>query len=135
MREIKYRQALMDFGKFCGWHYWGFIGGKFVEPAFSDRSGVEPALKHSQEYTGLKYKNGKEIYEGDIVEATILPAPNGNGVKGLVEYLQGQFDIDFNRGGGNRRYSIRERQLLGRPNTIQDFIVGNIYENPELLSQ
>jgi hypothetical protein len=73
------------------------------------------------QYTGLKDQNGKEIYEGDII---LLP--NGN----LGEIFWGNFyagfEISFN-GAFPEELDVR---LAGSSE-----IIGNIYENKELLNE
>ena len=83
------------------------------------------------QFTGLRDTNGEDVYEGDVLEATLLPEPNGRRVKGVVEFLQGQFDVVF---GDLQRRHLRERQMLGHPGAICDFVIGNIYENPGLVA-
>ena len=74
-----------------------------------------------QQFTGLKDKDGREIYEGDILETFVF--------KIKIIYI-----IVFENGN----FKVKE---LGNPNCNLDLydivkntkIIGNIYENPELL--
>ena len=74
------------------------------------------------QYTGLKDKNDKEIYEGDIVRIKIHPSHPK------------LFEVYFFEGA----YCIRETNnlvgLLGNWRKGSTEILGNIYENPELLN-
>ena len=85
-------------------------------------------------YTELKDKSGKEIYEGDIVELT--NTYKGMNTKSIVEI---DF-IDFTFAGKwAEEYSPSGYMYnpLGSYNfpivTIE--VIGNIYENPELLKE
>jgi len=72
------------------------------------------------QYTDLKDKNGKEIYEGDIL---LVKERMHNSV---VEYHKGCF-----RGCD---YSSKTRVLLEVFNEDSE-VIGNIYESPELLTK
>ncbi|NFC76723.1 hypothetical protein EXM99_08180 [Clostridium botulinum] len=81
------------------------------------------------QYTGLKDKNNKEIYEGDIVNIEIKDKTIKNKIiatsNEVVEYKDCKFGVVW---GWHRDFIC----LDGFYNT--DFkIKGNIYENPELL--
>ena len=78
------------------------------------------------QYTGLKDKNGKEIFEGDILEFKIYDFNlnrNGWTVRGQVKFACGQF-VAFNIEG------LCEVLAHG---TSHMEVIGNIHENPELL--
>ena len=74
------------------------------------------------QYTGLKDKNGKEIFEGDILEHYVNFGPGGDqpGYKTAIE-LTG-FGVNV------QHWMFEEVNKQFMPE-----IIGNIYENPELL--
>jgi hypothetical protein len=128
MKEIKFRQPILENHKFKGFHYWGIIKeGVFVAPLQDARF----FNTLSYQYTGLKDSNGKEVYEGDILEFVYLN--NGcphkervfiefDGLNFMVSTRQYLSVIMFCGGGLN---SIDKRSGIK--------VIGNIYENPELL--
>ena len=81
-------------------------------------------------YTGLKekIKNGKEIYEGDIVKYEWYPSEEHMGTKTEIK------EITFNEGCFKvGEWAFYECMSIDR-GKVDVKIIGNIYENPELLN-
>jgi len=81
-----------------------------------------------EQFTGLKDVNGKEIYEGDIIE--FFGANKKIKVKkefGIIVYKADRYGAGFNSIIQNKERGY------GGINIAQDIVVGNVHENPELL--
>lgn len=119
-REIKFRGQQINTKK---WVY-GYLyrnKGLYVICENIRYAEEEPILLDTVgQYTGLHDKNGKEIYEGDIVKIKYRDEDIGK-----VIYEHNGFSIDVTN--MNKNY--------GRVSFVNNFIevIGNIYDNPELL--
>lgn len=90
------------------------------------------------QYTGIKDKKGKEIYEGDILLFTWNPFFDEPG--GLFEY---RLPVEYDDVWGCFVMKIYSsdgdlcKVAVGSPaeNELHNEVIGNIYENPELLAK
>lgn len=121
MREIKFRAWDTQLKTFL---YSGFGGRTFS--IFIKRVNCLRFLIN--QYTGLKDKNGKEIYEGDILKWIAWGYP-GNEIESNEIFINKHGDllhkVEWNDDGFNIPYTFE----------IQKYweIIGNIHENPELI--
>ncbi|WP_163579094.1 YopX family protein [Gracilibacillus saliphilus] len=120
-REIKFRAWDTEEQKMIEWNNEFFYDTSPVTGFTGDFSNIRFPL---MQYTGLHDKNGKEIYEGDVVEFNDLSTfylfkeqPRGRSV---IKWDERKCGWESPRGT-----SYIEGEKLE--------VIGNIYENPELL--
>lgn len=122
MREIKFR-AFVDnkMYKVVGLDLWSDSVSEHTFTIWDDDLDDSIELDATEfelmQYTGLKDKNGKEIYEGDIL---ITKDIEGGKYKTFVTHENGMF-------------LSGEESLYDDVFLFEAEVVGNIYENPELL--
>lgn len=128
MREILFRGKRIDNGEWCIGFYCQVAdesdGGARVKhvivvPTFMTQKGflayeVDPSTVG--QYTGLTNKNGKKIFEGDIVAT-----PN---YRGVVDYGIGCYCV---------RHGIDDPAIDIVMNDFDVYVIDNIHDNPELL--
>lgn len=123
MRTIKFR------GKRVNRREWVYSTESFVQTdegicmgLYNEEKDVIPDTVG--QFTGLYDKDGKEIYEGDILQ---LKYSDGSYHSSSVYYAQqkGYWAVDV---------SINERIILGYIDRTRLVVIGNIHDNPELLT-
>ena len=152
MREIKFRaKELHEPSK---WHYGYYIKHKLNNPCpvmFEGETPKDKEIKYEEyliveydgdwnmesvqykvkikpetigQFTGLQDKNRKDIYEGDIVLVSGI-------TYGVIDYLNkyAMFNIDYGNSGKPMALDLLN------PKDYYLEVVGNIYDNPELLEK
>ena len=121
MREIKFRAwcKCYDTMIFSEKYY---TKRNFGYDFYCDSTGFKDDKHIIMQYTGLKDKNGKEIYEGDIVQDFQKFNADVKFMNGAFKYCSSDgCPVEF-----LNIVSIMEDKLE---------VIGNIYENPELLRE
>ena len=128
----------------------GFLDDWTFEPTYTSGFDEEVIPETVGQYTGLTDKNGKKIFEGDIIsfkeevaeydyQNPILNFDTGrfrlpeirkkeNRV-GVVKWCGNllQYRVFFNRNCGTSRYELGDHRLE------ELLVIGNVHDNPELL--
>ena len=132
MREIKFRAKTVTTDSWVYGHY-AFVDGFHVIYEGTSNP-VIIKLNTLGEYTGLKDKNGQgccEIYEGDILGFCDFDSLRTGGNTSdkmhtaVVKFSEGSWVVED---GGYCDYLY---QVIANDSELE--IIGNIYENPELL--
>ena len=122
MRELKFRM----WNKFrpemvyaTNNHYISFNGFVYWQFGFDSVTPLDPDEYILMQYTGLKDKNGREIYEGDIAVKEGF-----NHVVGVITYQAPDHNLVSIKSGMAHSLHVGELE-----------VIGNIYESPELIHE
>lgn len=135
MREIKFRARRTDKDEFAFGDLltgMGYKKGKFfILPHLSyypsdckSVDGYEVIPETIGQFTGLYDKNGKEIYEGDILAFNNSYVDFNDIIE--VRFVRGVFAFLWN---GN----LEDECPINAPTREWANVIGNIYDNPELI--
>ena len=127
MREILFRGKRSDNGNWIEGHLFARINDCFIVPlpVITSKSLVDGETVG--QFTGLKDRNGKKVFEGDVVHCVSMT----DMANMVVIFEDGEFRMvlcekykDYIPGCGF--YAIR---------CFDKEVIGNIHDNPELLEQ
>ena len=152
MREIKFRAKHGKEWVYGDLHLLSKMPHIHTDPFTKKSINIETICQ----YTGLKDKNGKEIYEGDILRVEEFKNESGpiekseefyevfdlEDMKGEkqreytspVSWEDGAFVISVNRKGDTDLSALFGDMRLSFPIFIFE-VIGNIYDNPELINK
>lgn len=122
MRTIKFRGKRPD----GSWNYGRSIRFKQNSKVYIQGASVDPQTVG--QFTGLFDKNGKEIYDGDIL---------GTSDK-VIGYVKGGvraycYDVIYiKHSAGEKRWPLYSTIVDDYPDKLE--VISNVYDNPELLN-
>lgn len=130
-RKIMFRGKRKDNGKWAYGYYavyrsiWGFTQHIiYSHNAYGGNDAYEVDGDTVGQYTGLTNKDGKKIFEGDVVKATWLHLNINDTVVGKIVFYNTSFVLE-----------TKDYFLFLCENIMEEdcTVIGNIYDSPEML--
>lgn len=130
MREILFRGKRIDADIWVYGYYVRCRGRHYILPVYDSDHGfderysewIEVVPETVCQYTGLSDRNGKRIFEGDIVA---IPGSNKKGLPAEVRYME--------RDGGFRIERVGYVPIILNEVQYWGEVIGNIFDNPYLI--
>ena len=130
MREILFRGKRLDADIWVYGYYVRCRGHHYILPVYDSDHGfderysewIEVVPETVCQYTGMDDRNGKRIFEGDIVA---IPGSNKKGLPAEVRYME--------RDGGFRIERVGYAPIILNEVQYWGEVIGNIFDNPDLI--
>ncbi|EGF3616206.1 hypothetical protein ICW77_000366 [Listeria monocytogenes] len=130
MREIEFRGKAIhpnSLEQIVGsWAYGGIFENKIISRNLDMDSQyhgfiseIEIDIETIGQYTGLKDKNGKKIFEGDIVDISVYDRLDWSSIKGKVVFLNGAWLVE----------DVGHFAITLQSETNEIEVIGNVHEN------
>ena len=120
MREIKFRGKEIETNE---WIYGSLVISETSVSIYPKKLYIDSSYKVDPDsvgqFTGLCDKDGRDIYEGDVITNTKA--------KGVVSFIGAGYFLKTNSGGIDLRFLLRASR-----NPCE--IIGNAFDSPELLT-
>lgn len=130
-REIKFRGIRLDNGKWVIGDLILIKGGALILPIGKGWDQHRVDAETVGQFTGLKDKDGRDIYEGDIIECA---DSRGEPIRHFVEFCKergyyAQYFADHSPLPAYEAGPIYQDYI----DKLGKYVVGNVFDNPELL--
>ena len=134
MREILFRGKRKDNGEWVEGGFFEWLKQPYIVADITDsyaKTNYEVISETIGQFTGLTDKNGKKVFEGDIVHCKYANAPNNEHIQKVVFY-EGKFMAEFLNGGCYAELYYGERHFnFDKSVYMTEFeVIGNIHDNP-----
>ena len=141
MREILFRGKRVDNGEWVEGYFCGKVSKNFFGVAEDSTQIIDKNLWWHEvipetvgQYTGLTDKTGKMVFEGDIVEGIAFSSNH----RGTIEWITQIAGFGVRYWNNHiptawENSSILKQMTRGRTDEFAAKVIGNIYDNPELL--
>ena len=141
MREIIFRGKRLDNGEWVEGYFvnlW-MINYQKHQPIITDNNAVSYDVDPStiSQYTGLKDKNGKRIFDGDILHIAKIADALGGYYRPPLDYHVNVV-VKWDLCAWMWETLCEDKRYISFPNAWSHYeceIIGNVHDNPELLEK
>ena len=131
MREILFRGKITQ----DEWVYGFYENVKLEEATIHYINGKIVSSKTVGQFTGLTDKNGKKIFEGDIVKAIQTEYDEDKEQQPIVFEVIGEMIFEDGCFGLRAKHFVDFYAPMWQEDNVELEVIGNVHDNPELLGE